>query len=422
MDFVRRHLFFILCGAGCALGIGLGVTGLQAMPKVMTELQAAGGVFRSLEGLQSQPVNPKAIDAEKRRIQLIVDDRSKVLETAKQLRRYEPLVPGVLPDGPSSKRLEFRAKYAAEMSRLLDSLNWGGPATAAEVDVMKDKIENERAEQRIMGGDVASGPAGARSPADVLTRTGVQSDANARADVAAAQRIYCYAVKFFDEKPPDRVASLEFLSAMKDTGTVDAPELEDIWEAQVGFWIQKDVVDAIVVVNQEAADAAKAAKEHHWVGIMPVKDIISIRISSEYIPPEGEIFKVASPGGFAAALPPATAASVFTGSGSGPAYDVLQFTVKLVMDQRDIPLLVERVCNNSFHTLLRAAYVAVPPNKSMTGKIYGAEPTVNVVLDFETIMLADVFRPFMPDAVCEKFEIPCPKRDATKSEEQDDEG
>ena len=85
------------------------------------------------------------------------------------------------------------------------------------------------------------------------------------------------------------------------------------------------------------------------------------------------------------------------------------------MDQRDIPLLVDRLSNNSFHTLLRVSYQSVPPNRKMEGKIYGAEPVVNVVMDFESIMLGEVFRPLMPTSVCEYYEIPCPPH-----EENDD--
>jgi hypothetical protein len=89
------------------------------------------------------------------------------------------------------------------------------------------------------------------------------------------------------------------------------------------------------------------------------------------------------------------------------------------MDQRDIPRLVNRICKNRFHTLLRIAYEAVPPNRRMRGKIYGAEPTVNVVMDFETIMLGKVFRGLIPPEVCEFYEIDCPETEAPEEEEEE---
>ncbi|MEK7755835.1 MAG: hypothetical protein AAB385_01335, partial [Planctomycetota bacterium] len=372
-----------------------------------------------LESLQ--PVNQRIIDAENQRIEAIQQDHAKVLERAKQLYRYEPLVADLFPGAAAEKRIEFRTKYAEAMRKLLESLHWGGPPTSADIEAMKDKIDNEKAAQRQFGGEPTATPSaaaasGTHTPAEVLTKLGAKNDQAARASIAAAQKIYCYAVNFFEDKPPDRVASLEFWPTMKDTGTVEAPETDDVWRAQVSYWIQKDVVEAIVAVNDEAGEAAKQAKEDQWVGIMPVKEIISIRVS-DYVPPTGELFSVSPPVGYIAALPPGSAESVFTGTASGDSYEVVQFTVKLIMDQRDIPLLVERLCNNSFLTLLRVSYKSVPVNKAMTGKVYGAEPTVLVVMDFESVMLGEVFRPLMPTEVCDKYDwIKCPERKADNEE------
>ena len=415
MDFVRRNLFLILCGVGSVVGVALGVTGLRAMPKVLAEMQVSAGVHKSLESLQNKPVTPRSLDAETQRIASIQEDHDKVIERAKQLYHYEPLVAGLFPAAAAEKRIEFRAKYAEAMKKLLDSLHWGGPPTQQDIDAAKDKIENEKATEKLLGSEARAGGE-TQTPAEVLTKLGVKRDAPARAAIAAAQKIYCYAVNFLEDKPPERVASLEYWPAMKDTGTVEAPEADDVWRAQMSYWIQKDVVDAIVAVNEDAAEAAKQAHEDFWVGMMPVKEVISIRVSDR-VPPKDQLYKVADAGGYAAALPAGTAESVFTGTASGESYDVVQFTVKLIMDERDIPVLVERLCNNSFQTLLRVAYKAVPVNKSLTGKVYGSEPTVNVVMDFETVLLGDVFRPLMPKAACDKYEIKCPEHKADDDEE-----
>ena len=39
MDFVKRNMFFILCAVGAIAGIALGVTGLQAMPRVVAAMK-----------------------------------------------------------------------------------------------------------------------------------------------------------------------------------------------------------------------------------------------------------------------------------------------------------------------------------------------------------------------------------------------
>ena len=129
------------------------------------------------------------------------------------------------------------------------------------------------------------------------------------------------------------------------------------------------------------------------------------------MPREGDEVFGNQPGGYEAALPPGTPETVFTHSGANESYDVVQFTVKLIADQRRIPSLIDRLCKNSFHTLLRVSYEAVPPNRRMGGKIYGSQPTVNVLLDFETILLGEVFRRLVPPSVIEFYEIQCREAD-----------
>ena len=195
---------------------------------------------------------------------------------------------------------------------------------------------------------------------------------------------------------------------MADLDTADPPYPDEVWHAQLGYWIQKDVVDVIVAMNSEAAAQARQAQQPAWVGTMPIKDVISIRVPTDFVPLDGdEGIYGAPPEGYDEALPPGSPAMVFTHSGSGEAYEVLQFAVKLVMDQRDTPTFIERLCNNSFHTLLRLSYQAIPANRAMTGKIYGSEPAVLVVMDFETILLGDVFRRLMPAEIRELYGVNC---------------
>lgn len=429
MDFLRRHAFFIICGVAGLAGIALAVTGLRAMPEVVAELDKAKQLYQSLGTFQSRPVNQRHIEAEERRIESTMADREEVLTEARKHCQYEPLLPGVFPNGDENARRDFRKKYGKAMRQLLASLHGGRSATDIDIDLMRDKIANEEARRREKGLDAGAvqpepedlGPP--KTPAGVLTKMGARTDAEARADIARAQSIYCYLLAPGEARSGTSCPSLDFHPAMLDTGIVDAPYFEEVWNAQIGYWIQKDVVDAIVALNDEAATAAKGRDEDPWVGIMPVKEIISVRVSQDYVPPEGELYAGASAEGYDEALPPGTAESTFTGTASNRTFEVRHVTVKLVMDQRDILHLVEKLCANSFYTLLRASYQAVPPNREMRGKIYGTEPTVLVVMDFEAVMLGEVFRPMMPLEVCEAlaeegYDIDCPEPEEEDLEEE----
>ena len=417
MDFIQRHMFYIICVVAALAGIALAVTGLGAMPKVVTDMDQAKRLYQDLESLARNPVNQEAIAVEDRRIELTAEDYARVIEKAKALYHYEPLVPGAFPDGTDDDLREFRRKYEEALDHLFESLKSGEPAKPVDIDNMRDRIEDEEARRKARGLDPGAvldeeedeGPP--RDAAGVLTPAGARTDAAARAHMAMARGFYCYALKQRQTPLPNYVSSLDFDPEMVDLGMVDAPDIEFAWRAQLKYWIVKDVVNAIVAVN---GAAAKEASQNPWVGILPIKDVVSIRVSDEYIPPEGDEYDGAGADDFKEALPPGSAEKVFTGTTSNATFDVLQFTLKLVMDQRDIPHLIEKLTSNSFHTLLRVAYHAVPVNRNMVGKIYGPEPAVVVVMDFETVMLGEVFRPLMPRVVCERlvedgYSIVCPE-------------
>ena len=417
MDFLKRNLFFIVCGLVTAGGVALGVTGMQGMPEVMKQMEAVGSLYGSLNSLQ--PVSKPRIESERARIKLVNEDRKEVFEKAESLYGYEPLVPGVFPAGIPVKRIEFRTRYGEAMNALMQSLDYGGSATSLDYRRWADKIENEKAALRdgtAGSGDIRRFDGPPTTPAGVLTASGVQSNAQARAEIANAQAIRCYATSFAEAKP-GRPASLEFENGMVDTGTVDAPDLWTTWRAQWTYWVQKDVVEAIVAVNNEAAKAEAKRGEHAWVGNMPVKEIISIRCSEGYVTLDGDPYYGAPPTGRDPAAPPATGLTVFTQSGSTDWYEVVQYTLKLVMDPRDIPALADELSKNSFHTLLRASYETIPPNRTMRDRIYGSEPAAIVVMDFEMVMLGELFRKWMPDEVCEQYGIVCPQRNTADNEE-----
>lgn len=415
MDFLRRQMFVIICVLVAAGGIAAGVMGHQSMGKVKEALANTAGLDRQISGLQSRPVNYRQIESAKERIDAIVADYDKVIERAKKLYRYTPLVANALPYGEPQVLFQFRQAYHDAMKVLFDSLSAGTPPSSSEISTMKDIIDDEEAERKALaleqGLKKPPDPGPLRNAAGVLTREGVRRDPKARAALAAAQRLYCYGVGFGKKRTrgvKQGVVSLDFNENMWDLTVADPPWPEDVWHAQIGYWIQKDVVDLIVAMNGEAAEAIKKNGGTPWVGVMPIKEVISVRVPTDFVPLDSdeEVYG-GSPTGYGEALPPGTPRTVFTHSGSGEAYEVLQFSVKLVMDQRDIPTFVDRLCNNSFYTLLRLAYEAVPPNPDMRGKIYGSEPAVIVVMDFETILLGDVFRRLMPSEIREEYGIVC---------------
>jgi hypothetical protein len=429
VNFLKRNVFYIACGLAAAGGVALAVTGLGAMPDVEEELEKAKGVYDGLGRLTSRPANEDTITAEKVRIDMVLADADQVLKKAEELYGYEPLVADVFPDGDNDARFRFRERYNEAMTELFESLKPGAPATRRDVDLMTERIEKEIFRESQKGLDegalpddmAAEGPA--YTKAGVLTKAGVKNRAVQRAAIQNALNMYVYATPDVPTAKSSKTgkvvtSSLNYHPYMSNTDELDPPIAEDVWAAQLEYWIQKDVVDAINTINEQAGDESKAKGGDRWVGVMPVKELISIRFAEQYILDDDDAFVGAKPGGQNEALPCGTRNTVFTNSQSNAEYDVVQFTVKLIMDQRDIMKFVKEMSEGRFHTLLRVAYTSEEPNRYMTERIYGPDPIVNVVLDFETIMLPSVFHPLMPQVVCDMYDhIECPERDTEEEEE-----
>ncbi|MGB0715840.1 MAG: hypothetical protein ACPGXK_08175 [Phycisphaerae bacterium] len=428
MNFIKRHIFYIGCGLAAAAGIALAATGYTAMPAVGKELEKAKGIYDGLGRLSSKPANESTIEASQARIDKVLADSEQVQKKAETLYGYDLLVPDVLPNGENNLKLEFKKLYIEGLNNFSELLRAGQAPTSREIQLMEEKIDKEIFQESQKGLDRGATPDAAPdlgpdyNDAGVLTRSGVKTRAVQRAAIQKALSINCYITPPAPKKatagksgPPP---SFQYHPYLSDIDDLEPPIIDDIWWAQLHYWIQKDIVDAIVKVNDEAGDAATAAGKNRWVGVMPVKEIISIRLMERFVVDDEDFFIGAAPGGFGEALPAGTRNTVFTNSMSGPTYDTIQFTVKLIMDQRDVMAFVKQLCDGKFHSLLRVAYTAVEPNRFMHDKVYGAEPIVNVVLDFETILVPSFFRPLIPFGVCETYDY----MDCVDPEAESDEG
>jgi hypothetical protein len=81
----------------------------------------------------------------------------------------------------------------------------------------------------------------------------------------------------------------------------------------------------------------------------------------------------------------------------------------MVVDAREVPTIVSEICKDNFHTLLRIAFEDVSTNPQlwlMNDKIYGSDPTVQVVMDFETVFFGELYRSLMPDEIRDALGLP----------------
>jgi hypothetical protein len=394
LDFVKRYLFEILCGLGAAVGIALSLVGMGGMSAVTDEMNQAKMVKDQLHSLavRPDPTNMKAVKQAQARIDEIRSTYKQVMDFVRQRNEYKPLIPDVFPDARNPKiRTDFQRAYREEVSGWLSLLKAGGVPSADAIVQERDRMEAE-----ISGGELRGIPRKSGSEEDKDKPLAAENDARVRAAIRNAKELYCYA--------DSDAFSVSYVSnrAGGPMYKEEPASLEDLWHAQLEVWVQRNVIGAIRAINDDAAEQIQArdGDNHPWVGNLPIKELVSLQTSTYYVT-EGESSTGRTSGSAGRLYPPGNAAGVFTGNKSNPLFDPMQFTIQLIVDSRDIPQIISGLCAGNFHTPLRVSYQAVPANLSMQGKIYGDEPVVKLVVDFETVFFSELYLPLMPDKILE---------------------
>ncbi len=413
MDFLKRQLFMIICVVVSAGSIALGVVGVTSMSAVKEQMRAAADRASRLDRVRGPGgimINGESIRAQRQRIEASTGQYQRVLEWAYGRNRMEPLLPDCFPDPNLDRQLAFREAYFARFGQLLDKLHAGTVATPDEIAMAKEQMAEEAKAQLLFGvdkreaaksGESTGGDANQpiQEPSGLLTDYGASQIPEARATLIKARKMLCYATE----------GSLEIL---RGVGNGVAPHPADMWDAQLSLWIQESVVDALARINERTAAAIRQQNETPWVAQMPVKELISIRSGNGYLTTATEPRAPSEPTGDAPAKPPESFAEVFTHTVSNDLYDTVQFTVKMVVDARTLPAIVEEICKDNFHTLLRMSYEDVSTNQAlftMTDRIYGSHPTIRVVMDFETVFFGEPYRSLMPNDVRVALGLPEPQ-------------
>lgn len=418
LEVIKRYVFEIICGAAGAVGIVLILLGLRAMDSVQTQLAERQQLKSSIEQLarKPQPINEKSIEQENRRIEGIKANYDRVIEFAKRINKYEPLIEKAFPAPNLEQKKEFQKAYRDQIAKWLSQLNAKQPPNQDDFDVQREQIKADMKARGELPDEKEGGARGATAELEELARV--------QASIKRAHEASIYASEYSFQDSP--------MSAPR--GPMDQnlpPSDEQMWHAQLEVWVQQSVVDAIARVNGDAAKALTEAGQKAWVGTLPIKELVSVQVSQYYLI-DGQEAKNATgvrgqedrggrgggggrggstPEKADRAFPPLDWTKVFTQNKSTDLYELVQFSVRMVVDSRDIPKVISGLCENSFHTPLSVSYESIEPNTSMTGMIYGDEPVVELTVDFETVFFSDLYLDIMPDRILELVNKQRPQKD-----------
>jgi len=422
LAFMKTYWVALLSGLAALVFMGVGVLGMMS-DSVVQEMQQRVRDAGPIGLLRSSPKNPDAIRVEAERGAQFQEEYERTRTVARRINERKPLLSNVFPvlEGEPAA-YEFRDAYVRAVQQLpLGKLQGGDRPGERDVQEAREEIqelalrqqeEMDAAASAKSGTAVSGGPPRPSSPTPVLPAprwgamvdvagagTGPQAgdpgtDERVRAAVTKARSIRCYV-----SSDPAR-PSFHF-SPIWDRSVRPTPE--DMWYAQVGLWIQQDIVDAIADLNDEAARPLKP--DEVYVENMPVKRLQSVRVFGYVTTKDRVPFPMYA--GMASGAAAGDFVTSFTGRKSAPdsAFDVVQFQVTAVVDQRALLRLIDRITKQNFYKLVSLNYLAVKPGDQdyTEGYMYGAAPVVRADLIFEGYLARDVYEPLFPAEVRERL-------------------
>lgn len=433
MPFVKTYWISLLSGVVALGAITLAVLGLR-QDSVVTEMQNRVGEASEISTRRNNPKNQEIIDAEQERGRRFEQQYKKTLDEAARINERKPLLEGVFPSPPRlDLAYRFQTEYGNKFYEFPRHLLAGDVPSVLEIEDERE-IMDELARRKQLQGEEPPTPgaqptpytpvappmapsAGRGAPPGMQGRgappgvptvgggpgrmpgvnpaysgTGGQmGEAERRAAVKKARNIRIYATAAQGRTVFHRNPNV-FLD--------QAPSARDMWYAQVGLWVQEDVVNAIAKLNDEAA--RQLGGEEACVANMPVKRIVGIQVLG-YVTSNGLFVPFASEdtAGFSPQAGPAPPA--FTARNSDSRFDVIRFTLTVVVRQPDMLRLVDQITRENFYQLINIDYQVAPEVEG--SYFYGGDPVVRATMDFEGYMARKVYEAMMPEAVLEELGI-----------------
>ncbi|MBV8780171.1 MAG: hypothetical protein JO353_02130 [Phycisphaerae bacterium] len=338
-----------------------------------------------LNQFPTQPVYERA----KTVTQAVSEESKAMLDTAMKMVTHSLLVPNSLPNGGPREGTFFREKYQQIMSfpNLTDPekdkvtlpytlLHAGMPPSEQTIkdaqDALKVKITNERTHY------TNGQPDNAAEVADTVTEQQLALPAEMQSDVALKSKMYI---------APDAIHINPNLVGAA------LPNTLNMFNAQSTLWLSQDVFTAMAAANADSDKGIPTSRIKHLIK-MDYSD-------APFVPPGANFDPNAAPPPAADASKPTNNPLVSpTGHVSNGMYDVVPFSLKIVVDAASIPDILAILAKDRFITVLKMDVLTVDSGEALLGGyIYGSKPVVLLNLSCEELFFRDDTTRFMPEAL-----------------------
>ncbi len=342
---------------------------------------------------------------------------------------HEPMRSGILPDfATANRKYDAHDRYRKVLPAMLHAsnddeqthmprLNAGMPP---EMDKVAEEIQQKANDYRqdmasTAGGDSSRTAESALSAQEIQRLNQRKKESLRRKLKERAQELNLYAQT--DENAQG------FPLQWSSLRTANPPQPYEVWEAQLGLWIQQDILEAIAQANHVGEDGASVINA-------PVKRLISLQVVPGYVglhtrggvlsgsgtatlpyqlpkdykaPDEDEVVRnfLVSP----------------TGRVSNPVYDVRHARLEIIADYQKLPELFDAISNVNLMTVVSCQIKDVDEYDAYKqGYVYGDADAVQVTLVIETLWMRQWTGPLMPDTVRQYLGMP--KREKPEETEE----
>jgi len=387
MAFLKKNWLMIALAAVCVGSIGTAAWAYMAGGETTKQMQAVDTLRRSIQGLSGSAQNKTTIEARRKEIEAENARLGESLGIALGVQKNSRfdgrprklLVPDILPEPQSTAdRITFKTKYEEAFAKMLGRLQGRDKATSKEI--RDQQVVMDGRNQPVNPDDVEyPWRPEPKSPSIKApgrkAKTGLQGILTelpaARASELVARGILMYVSK--GAIPPHAMVVSE-----------DAPDVFEIWHAQVSLWIEQDIVSAIAGVNERRADQLSADGRPYdtWVAHMPIKHLKKLAMDSRF--------------GTGGSINRAEYANPFTKQKNDKSRFIIPIHLELVVEEASVVEVLDSLCGVGFYTPLKVEYYRVDPTPLQDAYIYGSEPVVEIWIDLEAYYFRKVFDQWIP--------------------------
>jgi len=338
--------------------------------------------------------NQATIDAGQASIKRVQEQSLQLKDMAVSMNAHVQLLPGALP-GPGDP-YRFKQIYNQQFKTVLPGkLQSATPPTDEEI---KNRADEQTAK-------ITSEAPTDKATGQVYNKEALQQNITAMLARLPEEMKREAATKHKMYMPPSALSIQPELIDQPGVNTV--PDIEKIWIAQVGLWIQQDVVDAIANLNRASKKVADS----------PVKQLLQIYVS----PDKEQLYVLPQGGGATAAAGPATpgavpASAVAANTDSEPfprdysvsptgrvcngVFDVVNFTVVMHVQAADVEQVIQEFERNRLITVYQTDITAVNSAiMQQQGFYFGNNGVVMLTMKCEELLMRDWTHKLMPPTI-----------------------